>query len=195
LEGDIHTTMLNACDPWVESRSTMKNCFYAFVFGAGYYRLGITAGYPVDKAQKAGYNISEGIKWALPALADLNERVQRSAQRGYLIGLDGRKVWMRKDSNGKLLIHKSLNTLIQSAGSIIVKASTCWAHDQFKKKNIDAHMVIYMHDEMQIDAKEEDAEQTATILENSFKWTAKFFNFRVPLEGEAIIGDNWSMTH
>jgi DNA polymerase-1 len=49
-----------------------------------------------------------------PALAELRERVSIAAQRGYLRGLDGRCLHIRSE-------HSALNTLLQSAGAVVMK--------------------------------------------------------------------------
>lgn len=195
LEGDIHTKMWESCDPWVDTRSTMKNCFYAYIFGAGHYRLGVTANFPSHKAAEAGKKIDEGIRWALPSLAELNDNVKKAAKRGWLKAIDGRKVWLRRDNDRKIMEHKALNTLIQSAGSIATKVAMCHTAMQKDKEGLDGQMVIYMHDEGQFDVLEEHAEAFAEVVENSFVRSAEFLNLRVPLAGESIIGDNWAITH
>jgi len=171
------------------------NCFYGYIFGAGQWKLGVTAGYSGNKAKDAGSKIDKGIRWALPALADLNDRVKSASKRGYLIGLDGRKLWMRKDPSGKIMEHKALNTLIQGAESIIMKTAACYTDRQIKKRGLDAQQVMFVHDEIQIDSDESCKEEVKDILSKSFEWTADYFNMRVLLTGKAIAGQDWSETH
>lgn len=49
--------------------------------------------------------------------------------------------------------------------------------------------------EIQIQVKEEYAERVAEICIGTFKEVTEFFNFRILLEGEAKIGNNWKETH
>lgn len=59
----------------------------------------------------------------------------------------------------------------------------------------DYEFVANIHDEVQIQVKEEYAERVAEICIGTFKEVTEFFNFRILLEGEAKIGNNWKETH
>jgi len=185
-EGDPHTHFWKACDDLVDSRSTMKNIEYALVYGAGDFKLGLTAGYGKEQARDVGKAIRSRIMEAFPALADLNNRVQRAAKRGYLVGLDGRKVWIRQE-------HKALNTLIQFTGSLAMKISSCYANQW--NKPLDAQQVISYHDEYVWDVKESLMEQVGNNLERSMSKAGEFLELRCPLEGEYQVGQTWAEVH
>lgn len=55
--------------------------------------------------------------------------------------------------------------------------------------------VANIHDEVQMEVKEEHAEQVQEIAVATFKEVTEHFNFRCPLEGESKIGNNWKETH
>lgn len=50
----------------------------------------------------------------LPSFKALKDRVGRAAKKGYIKGIDGRKLIVRSE-------HAALNTLLQSAGAIVMK--------------------------------------------------------------------------
>lgn len=123
-----------------------------------------------------------------------NTKVKSSAKRGYLIGLDGRKVTMRRDPiSGKIQIWKSGNTLFQSAGAVIMKYSllflTKWA------KHIDYLKVIDMHDEGQNEVISHQADEFGELAVRSIVQSGKYLNLKAPLDGEYKVGENWSQTH
>lgn len=63
------------------------------------------------------------------------------------------------------------------------------------KAGEDYEFVANIHDEVQIQVKEEFADKVAKICTDTFGKVTKFFNFRIRLDGEAKIGNNWKETH
>lgn len=59
----------------------------------------------------------------------------------------------------------------------------------------DYEFVANIHDEVQIQVKEELANRVAEICVESFEQVTEHFNFRILLEGEAKVGANWQETH
>jgi DNA polymerase I-like protein with 3'-5' exonuclease and polymerase domains len=62
----------------------------------------------------------------------------------------------------------------------------------FKKEGLDAHVVIVVHDEFVIEAREDQAERVARVTEECM---AKAFNHLIPdisMPCEAKIADYWS---
>jgi len=59
----------------------------------------------------------------------------------------------------------------------------------------DYEFVANIHDEVQIQVKEEYADRVAEICVATFHEVTEWFNFRILLEGEAKVGDNWKETH
>ena len=56
-------------------------------------------------------------------------------------------------------------------------------------------MVAHVHDEMQLQVKNELADTIGKIAVQVIKDTQKDFNFRCPLNGEYKVGGNWAETH
>lgn len=55
--------------------------------------------------------------------------------------------------------------------------------------------VANVHDEIQFEVDEDLAEEWAVIAVECITKAGKYFNIRVPLTGEANIGNNWKETH
>jgi len=197
LKGDVHTLFWKAAGykDWIESRNDMKSVFYAWIYGAGDLKIAslCTAkkGLPIPAwGRQVKANLLSGVN----GLKDLMSGVIKASRRGYLIGLDGRKIIMRK-SNGEIQTHKSLNTLLQSTGSILIKHWTILVNNEVKINNINAKQVIHMHDEMQWLCYEEDVNKLSAIIKQAMIQTGKDFNFFIPLEADINVGNNWAETH
>jgi len=181
LEGDIHSETQKLAG--LDSRDLAKRFYYCFLYGGGVKKIGLVTGKTMAEAAK----IKKRFLNNLPALNKLILQVQAAAERGYLIGLDKRKIKVRSS-------HAALNTLLQSGGAIICKQ---WLVE-FDKLLIhypDAHQVVWVHDEIQIECLEKDADVIGKLAVQAIEKTGKHFNLRVPLTGEYKIGNNWSETH
>jgi DNA polymerase I-like protein with 3'-5' exonuclease and polymerase domains len=64
-----------------------------------------------------------------------------------------------------------------------------------KLKNKDAFVIANIHDEFQIEAKPEIADEVGKIAVESIKEAGEHFNLRVPLGAEYRVGNNWAETH
>lgn len=187
LHGDIHS--YNQRLAGLPTRDAAKTFIYAFIYGAGDAKLGSI----VDGTKADGTRLRNTFLSALPSLGRLIDKVKKASLRGYLIGLDGRKIMMRKDSNGDIMQHKALNTLLQCAGAVVMKKSmVILDHSAI---GLDAMKVIDMHDEGQADVSSSDAELYADLAVQSIIQAGIHFNLNIPLDAEAKIGSNWAETH
>ena len=181
LEGDIHTETQTLAG--LESRDLAKRFYYCLLYGGSVKRVAEVINKPFKEAGKVKKRFLNN----LPALAKLIEGVQSAAERGYLNGLDKRQIKVRNS-------YSSLNTLLQSAGSIVSKKWLVEFNKEIKKfKN--AQQVVWVHDEIQVECEEQDAEDIGKIAVECIKRAGKHFQLRVPLTGEYKISTNWSGTH
>ena len=182
IHGDIHSR--NQEIAGLRSRDNAKSFIYALMYGAGDAKLGeVTGG---NKA--SGRRLRQQFLNNLPAFKSLRSRVEQASRRTYLKGLDGRKIFVRHE-------HAALNTLLQSAGAIVMKVALIMLNTLAKEKNLDYHFVANVHDEWQVEVSEKDAEQFGKLGVTSIKEAGKFLNLRCPLDGEYKIGDSWDETH
>ena len=182
INGDIHTANQRAAG--LESRDQAKTFIYANIYGAGDAKLGSVVG--GNRAD--GKKLREQFINNTPSFKSLKDQVQRASTRGYVKGLDGRRILIRHP-------HASLNTLLQGAGAILMKQALVILNDWFKLESLDAKFVANIHDEWQIESKEEIAEHVGKIAVDSIIKAGEHFNLRCPMDGEYKIGDNWSDTH
>lgn len=187
LNGDIHTENQKAAG--LPTRADAKTFIYAFLYGAGDEKIGKIIG----KGIEAGKKIKAEFLKQTPALKRLKEEIDVVLQsRDWLTGLDGRKLSIRSK-------HAALNTLLQSAGALIMKQATIVLYDVLRKQGFiwgkDFAFVAHIHDEIQIQAREAVAEAVGKFAVESIKESGRLFKFRCPLDGEFRIGNNWAETH
>jgi len=182
INGDIHTANQNFAG--LKSRDEAKTFIYALIYGAGDEKIG-----SIIKGSRAdGKLLRERFLSSLPALATLKNRVDIAAEKKFLKGLDGRKIFLRHK-------HAALNTLLQGAGAILMKKALIMLDSLLRLNTIDYKFVANIHDEWQIEVKESQAEFTGELAVKSIIEAGEHFNLRCPMDGEYKIGDNWSETH
>lgn len=76
-----------------------------------------------------------------------------------------------------------------------MKTALVLLYNKIKEEKLDAKFVANVHDEWQIEVKEDQAEQVGKLGVQAIKDTATVLNLNCPLDGEYQIGDNWSETH
>jgi len=180
VNGDVHTA--NQRSAGLESRNQAKTFIYALLYGAGNEKLGSVAG----GGAKLGSRLRKSFFDNLPSFRTLTTRVERAAAKGYLKGIDGRKVFIRSK-------HAALNSLLQSAGAIVMKKALIIFNE--KIAHLDAHFVANVHDEWQIEAEETIADSVGNIGVESIIQAGVELNLNCPLDGEYNVGSNWSETH
>ena len=179
---DIHTTNQKAAG--LQTRAQAKTFIYALLYGAGPVKIGLISG--GDK--KKGQQLIDRFLDNTPSLKQLRKKVERLSEKGWLPGLDGRKLYIRS-------AHAALNTLLQGAGAIVMKQALVILDSYLRKNKLDAKFVANVHDEWQIEVKEDQAEQVGKLGVQAIEEAGKFFDLRCPLTGEYNVGKTWGDTH
>jgi DNA polymerase-1 len=182
INGDIHTA--NQRLAGLESRNQAKTFIYALLYGAGDEKLGSVAG----GGRTTGKKLRESFLNNLPSFAALKDRVSNASSRGYLTGLDGRRLQVRSE-------HSALNTLLQAAGAIVMKKALVILDDYAKLWKLDYKIIGNIHDEIQSEVAEKDAEKFGWLAVECLKAAGLEFNLRCPLDGEYKVGTTWAETH
>ena len=182
LNGDVHSR--NQKIAGLKTRDNAKSFIYALMYGAGDAKLGEVVG----SNQAGGKKLRQKFLDNLPAFKTLKYKVEKAARRTYLKGLDGRKIHIRN-------VHAALNTLLQGGGAIVMKKALVILDNKAKESNIDYKFVANIHDEWQVEVKQDQAELFGKLGVEALIEAGQYFNMRCPLDGEYKIGDNWSETH
>lgn len=129
----------------------------------------------------------------LPALGKLVEGVKAAVKRrGFLYTVDKGKLKVRK-------AHASLNTLLQSAGAIFMKAALVILDASIQAEGlvpgVDYEFAANIHDEWQIDVLPQHVAIVKSLAIDSIKKAGEQFEFRCPLAGNADEGQTWMDTH
>ena len=200
LNGDIHTANQQAAG--LETRSQAKVFAYALIYGAGVGKLGRIVGGDASD----GKALQRKFFKAVPAIKNLRDAVQNALvetdrgrivrwKRHYLKGLDGRHLHVRSP-------HSALNLLLQSAGALICKKWIVLTEQRLIERGLrhgwdgDFALMAWIHDEGQWACRTpEIAETVVAEAQAAMRETQAFFGFRMQLDTEGKIGQNWSDCH
>ena len=187
LEADIHSK--NQQILGLETRAKAKTFIYAYIYSAGNERISEILEVSLTEAKR----IRQTFEKALPALINLKNAVAvKYRNQKWIYGLDKRKLMCRAE-------YSSLNTLIQSAGALLVKAGTVIVNNDLQQAGFvwgkDYRMVLHVHDEMQFVVHKDKIEEFKNIASKLFNKTKDYFGFKCDLAGEIKVGSNWSETH
>lgn len=182
LTEDIHTR--NQLAAGLETRPQAKTFIYAFLYGAGDAKIGTIVG----GSAKDGAYLKRRFLSNTPSLESLRDRVARASGRGYLTGLDGRRLRVRSE-------HSALNTLLQAAGAIVMKQALVLLDDYAQQWNLNYKLIGNIHDEVQSEVVADQAEKYGWLAVECLKAAGVHFNLRCPLDGEFKVGRTWSETH
>jgi DNA polymerase-1 len=179
---DVHTVNQRAAG--LSTRDNAKTFIYAFLYGAGDAKIGSIVG----GTAKDGSKLKAKFLAQTPSLARLLERVSKQASKGWVPGLDGRRIWVRSE-------HAALNSLLQGAGAIVMKKALVIFDNKVMVNKWPVKYVANVHDEAQLECPKDIAEEVGKAFKQSIIEAGEHYKLRCPLDGEYKIGRNWRETH
>lgn len=198
---DLASPDFNKDDPIFKPfRDRSKNGFYCILYGGGAPKVASTLGIPERMGKEKlelFWEVNEGTK----KLKDNLEKYWETAGRSkYLPAIDGRMLCTRKKS-------ALLNTIFQSCGGITMDYAGCfmdvwlgglkWKDRKpfYLYKGHIVRRIAYQHDEYEYEADEEIAEEIGKMIEKAIEKAGQYLKLKVPLAGEAKIGNSWMEVH
>ena len=183
LKGDPHVMFAKA---WDLPRPKGKTKTYAYLYGAGNENLG-------DGDPALGKKRRKRLERMIPALGFLQKWVKAEHKKGFLPGLDGRKVYTRSE-------HSALNFLLQHAGSLIVKywmvKSREWLEKDFGPPAEGLwRPLLWVHDEVQLSVRPDATPTVVQLLPAAMHTVNDLFNLKCPMDADVKVGTSWRETH
>jgi DNA polymerase I len=165
------------------------------VYGGGPGKVGATISplSSIDEQKQIGYKTLDRFYKELPAVKQLKDDIEKVVKgRGYLKGIDGRKLHIRES-------YKALNVLLQSAGALIMKRVGIEIYegliDQGLEYDRDFVQLASIHDEYQHGILPDHLELAKSIILDSYVKGGEYFNFKCPIMGDVKTGANWLECH
>ncbi|CAK7192684.1 DNA polymerase I [Commensalibacter sp. Nvir] len=122
---------------------------------------------------------------------------EHAKEYGYVLTPFGRKCWISgiKTAKGPQKAYaerQAINAPLQGGAADIIKYAMINMNKIIENQNINAKMLIQVHDELLFEVKEEEAHAFATLVKKTME---KAVHISVPLVVEAGIGKSWAEAH
>lgn len=184
LGTDIHSVHMNILREIYPplTRDGAKKFIYSMLLGASGKKLGHDMGTTPANGSKAKEKLFERI----PAFKRVKKMCARAAERGYMIGIDGRRTPVKSE-------HFALSVYLQCGEAVIMKQALVYLHE--RSSHIDFKQLAVVHDEVQCEVRRDQAEALGKLIVQCIEDAGKFFELRCPVTGGYKIGNNWAETH
>ena len=201
---DLHS--LNQKRSGAASRSIAKNFFYgSILFGAGNAK---TAQFLETTKEKAK-QIKEDYMKEMPKLKAVIDNLQKewrvTAKKrwnkkrnrieyydGYFKGIDGRSILVPFEKDLLVYALQSDEAIHMGIGYVMLHK---WAEKRGWTFGSDWQMLIWMHDEYQMECRPGIADELGQMACDAIKWAGEWLKMGCPHDGDYLVGKNWAETH
>ncbi|MBR5538328.1 MAG: DNA polymerase I [Clostridia bacterium] len=193
---DIHSSTASAVfdvplnEVTSELRKRAKAVNFGIVYGIGAFSLAMDLG--ITKKQADEY-----IKSYLERFAAIDRylkgTIESAYEKGYVETVFGRRRYIPELSATNKMMKAfgervAMNSPIQGSAADIIKIAMINTRRALKEANIDAKLILQVHDELVVESARECADKAAEILRHEMENAVKL---SVPLSVELTVGDTW----
>ena len=197
LEGeDIHTNTAanifgvrnSEVQPYM--RAAAKTVNFSIVYGISDFGLSTDLGVSFQEAHR----YIEQYDKQYPRIREyLDSLKKRAYDLGYVETMFGRRRVMKelKSPNRNLRMfgeRAAMNTPVQGTAADIIKIAMVRVAQLLTDRNLDARLILQVHDELIIECKEQIADEVAVLLQKTME---EAISLSIPLIAEVSIGANW----
>lgn len=196
LHEDIHEN--NRRILGFNDRTTAKRWLFAMLYGGGDEQLGwiIDPLAAISLQERLGRDSKRRFMAGVRGFDLMKSNLELSVKRrGWLRGIDGRRVPIRKP-------HAALNTQLQSCGAIISKYWIRNAINGIEKKlhlkwgyENDYTLLLYSHDEIQLAVRHQHVRRVRHVCEMAAVKAGEELGMRLPIAADSKDGLHWGDTH
>lgn len=173
-----------------EQRSDAKAVNFGIVYGISDFGLGEQLGISRKKAKEY---ITEYLEQYAGIKAFMEGITAKATEQGYVETLFHRRRYIPELKSNNYMIRQfgsrvAMNTPIQGTAADIMKIAMIKVYQEIKKRGLQSKIVLQVHDEMMVEALEEEKEEIKEIMKQSME-TA--INLNVPLIADIVEAKNW----
>ena len=178
----------NMVTPLMRSRAKAVN--FGIVYGIGAFSLAKDIGVTRKEAEKY---IEDYLALYCGVRDFMTNSVEDAKQRGYSLTMMGRRRYLPELNDSSALVRKfgervAMNMPVQGTAADIIKIAMVRVFERLKKENLNAKLIMQVHDELIVEAPENEAETARKILVEEME---NAFEMKVKLVSEAGIGKTW----
>lgn len=173
-----------------EQRSSAKAVNFGIVYGIGEYSLSQDIHVSVKEAKQYIANYLD--KYS--GVREYMNRIKKQAETdGYVKTLMNRVRYIPELKSSNFNVHAfgervALNTPIQGTAADIIKLAMVRVHRRLKDKGLKSKLILQVHDELIIEAPENEKDRAAGILREEME---NAVTLKVPLKVDLSMGKSW----
>jgi DNA polymerase-1 len=165
-----------------KQRADGKETNFAIVYGAGIKRIASLHGVDDETAKARLYRLYD----RFPGLRKLKRTCEeRMREKEYVVTAFGRR---HRERDGKFA-YKAVNSLVQGTSADMTKAAMVRIDDAFRHEELDAMIVLSIHDEIIVESPEAETKRACEIMQEAM---LDMPEIKVPMEVEIKTADRWS---
>jgi DNA polymerase-1 len=173
-----------------EMRSAAKAVNFGIIYGIGAFSLSKDIGVSQKEAKQYIQNYLDNF----PKVSEFMDRtVADGIRNGYVTTIFGRRRMIPElQATNKVLQafgkRAAMNAPIQGAAADIIKIAMVAVYRRLKSENLDAKLILQVHDELIIECRDELAERVSALLKEEME---NAVNLAVPMIAEVHSGKSW----
>lgn len=173
-----------------EQRSKAKAVNFGIVYGITGFGLAEQIGVTRKEAQ----NYIDNYLLKFSKVDDyMHNVVDKAKKDGYVETLFGRRRYINELKSSNFMVREfgkraAMNTPIQGTAADIMKIAMNNVFKELKESNLDAKIILQVHDELLLEVKDEDVEKAEIILKRNME---NAFKLNVPLMVETNVAKTW----
>lgn len=177
-----------------EQRNIAKTINFGLVYGMGAHRLAQTLGISRTDASRYLNRYYERYGGLYAWQKTMLEKARAQGEVRTIFGRRRKLPEIR--SANRVLVQRAermaINTPIQGSAADIMKKAMIEANRAIKREVPNSKMLLQVHDELLIEAKESEAHKTATIVEHIMRDAS---HLAVPVTVDVGMGKSWAQAH
>ena len=171
-------------------RSRAKAVNFGIVYGIGAFSLSQDIG--VSRKEAAEY-IDAYLEHYAGVRDYMEQAVAQAKDKGYSETIFGRRRYLPELSSSNFNMRAfgervARNMPIQGAAADIIKIAMIRVENRLEKEKLQARLILQVHDELIVEAPEEEAQQVAALLKEEMESAVQL---SVPMVADANIGKTW----
>ena len=179
---------LGMVTPLMRSRAKAVN--FGIVYGIGAFSLAKDIGVSNKEAK---HYIESYLAHYSGVDRYMEKVVERAKLDGYVETMFGRRRYLPELSSGKHMLRAfgervARNMPIQGTAADIIKIAMIRVDNRLQAENLRARLILQVHDELIVEAPEEESEQVRQLLQEEME---NAVSLSVPLTADAAIGKTW----
>jgi len=171
-------------------RRAAKAVNFGIIYGIGAYSLSKDIGSTVKEADRYIKNYLESYSGVKKFMEDA---VESAMKNGYVTTIYGRRRYIPEIAASSKQVQAfgkraAMNAPVQGSAADIIKQAMVNVYKRLKEENLDAKLILQVHDELIVEVSEKDKERAKVVLGEEMENAVKL---SVPMTADVNEGKSW----